>query len=34
VPVVNVTETAPGESGSFERWQLSQLRGLAEALGT
>jgi zinc/manganese transport system substrate-binding protein len=34
VPVVNVTETAPGESGSFERWQLSQLSGLAEALGT
>jgi zinc/manganese transport system substrate-binding protein len=34
VPVVNLTETAPRESDSFERWQVSQLRDLADALGT
>jgi zinc/manganese transport system substrate-binding protein len=34
VPVVDVTETVPPGFDSFERWQVSQLRELADALGT
>ncbi|MCX6459151.1 MAG: zinc ABC transporter substrate-binding protein [Actinobacteria bacterium] len=33
VPVVNVTETMPEGSASFEQWQISQLEQLATALG-
>ncbi|MCT7657905.1 zinc ABC transporter substrate-binding protein [Mycobacterium sp. CPCC 205710] len=33
VPVVEVTETVPSDATSFESWQVSQLKALAEALG-
>ncbi|MEO3758381.1 zinc ABC transporter substrate-binding protein [Mycobacterium sp. B14F4] len=33
VPVVDVTETVPPGTESFESWQVSQLSALAEALG-
>lgn len=33
VPVVEVTETVPPGTDSFESWQVSQLTALAEALG-
>ena len=33
VPVVEVTETVPPGTDSFEAWQVSQLTALAEALG-
>lgn len=33
VPVVEVTETLPSGSQSFEQWQVSQLDALAKALG-
>jgi zinc/manganese transport system substrate-binding protein len=33
VPVVEVTETVPPDTDSFESWQVSQLTALAEALG-
>lgn len=32
VPVVEVTETVPDGAGSFQTWQLAQLKALAEAL--
>jgi zinc/manganese transport system substrate-binding protein len=34
VPVVEVTETVPAQYDSFESWQVSQLRALANALGS
>ena len=33
VPVVDVTESVPPSYDSFESWQLSQLRSLAEGAG-
>lgn len=33
VPVVDVTETLPEGSNSFEQWQITQLQALAQALG-
>ncbi len=33
IPVVEVTESAPGEDDSFVEWQLAQLQQLADALG-
>lgn len=33
VPVVNVTESVPPRFRTFESWQVSQLEGLARALG-
>lgn len=33
IPVVEVTESAPGDAGSFIDWQLTQLRALSAALG-
>jgi zinc/manganese transport system substrate-binding protein len=33
VPVVNVTESVPPKFGTFEAWQVSQLKDLATALG-
>ena len=33
IPVVDVTETVPPGTESFESWQVSQLSALAEALG-
>jgi len=33
VPVVDVTETVPPGTTSFETWQVAQLRALAKALG-
>ncbi len=33
VPVVEVTETVPPDTDSFETWQVNQLTALAEALG-
>jgi zinc/manganese transport system substrate-binding protein len=33
VPVVDVTETVPPNTGSFQTWQVGQLTSLAKALG-
>jgi len=33
VPVVNVTETMPADTTSFEQWQIAQLQSLSQALG-
>ena len=33
VPVVGVSETMPGGSGSFVDWQLGQLNSIESALG-
>lgn len=34
VPVVEVTESAPEDAGSFVSWQLAQLQQLSDALGS